>query len=93
MPDLSKSSSISCESCAARCCRFEVFLITETGVPEEYICTDENGGQTMLRLDDGWCSALDRTSMTCSIYEHRPWLCREFEMGSDDCLDTWKAKR
>lgn len=82
-----------CRNCAARCCRFEVFLITDTGVPEEHIHTDEYGGQTMSRLDDGWCSALNRETMQCSIYEFRPWLCREFEMGSKDCVDTWRAKR
>jgi Fe-S-cluster containining protein len=82
----------SCSNCAARCCRFEVFLITDTGVPEEHINTDDDGMQTMLRLDDGWCSALNRDTMSCSIYEFRPWLCREFEMGSIDCLETWQAK-
>jgi Fe-S-cluster containining protein len=39
----------------------------------------------MLRLDDGWCSALDRDTFMCTIYEKRPWNCREFEMGSYDC--------
>ena len=39
----------------------------------------------MLRLDDGWCSALDRETFVCSIYENRPWICREYEMGSYEC--------
>jgi Fe-S-cluster containining protein len=39
----------------------------------------------MNRLDDGWCSALDRQTHLCTIYENRPWICREFEMGSDEC--------
>ncbi|MFT6408413.1 MAG: Fe-S-cluster containining protein [Arenicella sp.] len=80
-----------CSNCAASCCRFEVFLITDTGVPEQYIDTDQDGTQTMRRLDDGWCSALDRKTMMCSIYQSRPWLCREFEMGSKDCLETWTS--
>jgi Fe-S-cluster containining protein len=81
-----------CSNCAARCCRFEVFIITDTGVPQEYIQVDDNGTETMLRLDDGWCSALNRRTMMCSIYDLRPWLCREFEMGSPDCLVTWELK-
>ena len=81
-----------CSNCAARCCRFEVFLISDTGVPAEYILNDEFGTQTMRRLDDGWCSALDRSTMQCSIYTRRPWLCREFEMGSAECIDTWQEK-
>lgn len=56
-------------------------LITDTGVPERFIDTDDWGGEVMLRLDDGWCAALDRDSMRCSIYELRPLICREFELG------------
>ncbi len=41
----------------------------------------------MLRLDDGWCAALDRNSMMCTIYEKkRPLICREFEMGAPECI-------
>jgi len=40
----------------------------------------------MARLEDGWCSALDRNTMLCMIYEKRPWICREFEMGGYECI-------
>jgi len=46
----------------------------------------------MARLDDGWCSALDRNTMLCSIYEKRPGICRELEMGEYECL-TERAAR
>lgn len=39
----------------------------------------------MSRLDDGWCSALDRSTMMCRIYNNRPLICREFEMGAREC--------
>jgi Fe-S-cluster containining protein len=78
-------TEVTCSNCQAYCCRLEVFLVTETGVPDEYIAVDEWGGETMLRLDDGWCSALDRNTFMCTIYDKRPWNCREFEMGSYDC--------
>lgn len=61
-------------------------LITHTGVPEHFVQLDEWGGRTMERLDDGWCAALDRKTMTCKIYQKRPWVCREFEMGAYECL-------
>jgi Fe-S-cluster containining protein len=77
---------VSCSTCNAACCRMEVMLITDTGVPERFVATDKWGGQTMLRLDDGWCAALDRSTMLCTIYEKRPLICREFEMGGTDCL-------
>ncbi len=79
-------SNVSCSNCQACCCRLEVMLITETGVPERFIEEDEWGGLTMARLDDGWCAALDRTTMSCSIYENRPFICREFEMGGYECI-------
>lgn len=75
-----------CFNCRAYCCRLEVMLISDTGVPEEYIATDQWGAESMLRLDDGWCAAIDRETFMCTIYETRPWICREFEMGSYECL-------
>ena len=77
---------VSCANCEACCCRLEVLLITDTGVPEQFIEIDKWGGMTMARLDDGWCSALDRYTMLCTIYDKRPWVCREFEMGGYDCI-------
>ncbi len=81
---------VACSTCAACCCRLEVLLITDTGVPERFIEVDKWGGSTMLRLDDGWCAALDRDTMLCTIYEKRPLICREFAMGSDECKAEWQ---
>jgi Fe-S-cluster containining protein len=61
-------------------------LITETGVPERFVAIDDWGGRTMARLDDGWCSALDRNTMVCMIYAQRPLICREFQMGAYECI-------
>ena len=81
------NADVTCSTCKANCCRLEVMLITDTGVPEEYIAEDQWGAMSMARLDDGWCAALDRSTMLCSIYDKRPWICREFEMGGYECLD------
>ena len=78
--------AVTCATCKANCCRLEVLLITDTGVPEKYIELDNWGGMSMARLDDGWCVALDRSTMACTIYDNRPLICREFEMGSFECL-------
>jgi len=78
---------ITCATCQACCCRLEVMIISDTGVPQKHIHVDSYGGETMLRLDDGQCSALDRESNMCTIYENRPWVCREFEMGSYECIE------
>jgi Fe-S-cluster containining protein len=79
-------AEFTCVNCEACCCRLEVMLITDTGVPDHFIKIDKWGGQSMARLEDGWCSALDRSTMTCMIYEDRPWICREFEMGGYECI-------
>ncbi|MBF7730455.1 YkgJ family cysteine cluster protein [Pseudomonas sp. N040] len=78
--------TITCASCQACCCRLEVMLISDTGVPDRFIKTDQWGGEVMRRLDDGWCAALDRDTLLCTIYEVRPWVCREFAMGSQECI-------
>lgn len=77
---------VACSNCEACCCRLQVMLITDTGVPDHFIETDKWGGRSMARLDDGWCSALDRNTMLCTIYAVRPLICREFEMGSYECI-------
>ena len=79
------NNDITCKTCQACCCRLEVMLITDTGVPERFIETDNWGSPVMARLDDGWCAALDRDTMLCTIYENRPLICREFEMGEFEC--------
>lgn len=79
-------TEVTCANCQACCCRLTVFLITNTGVPAHFIETDEWGGRTMTQLDDGWCEALDRNTLMCSIYELRPQVCRDFEMGSYECI-------
>ena len=79
-------TEVTCENCEACCCRLEVILITDTGVPHNFIEIDKWGGKKMARLEDGWCSALDRNTMMCMIYEKRPWICREFEMGEYECI-------
>ncbi|HQU14659.1 MAG: zinc/iron-chelating domain-containing protein [Chromatiales bacterium 21-64-14] len=85
------NAKVACVNCEACCCRLEVRLITDAGVPDKYIETDKWGGERMARLEDGWCSALDRNTMTCMIYEQRPWICRDFEMGGCECISERAA--
>ena len=55
-------------------------------VPRYLMREDQWGGSVMRRLDDGWCAALDRATLLCTIYRRRPGVCRDYEMGVDDCL-------
>lgn len=77
---------ITCANCQACCCQLEVRIITDTGVPFQYIDYDKWDSEVMKRGDDGWCQALDRNTLMCTIYENRPLTCREFEMASDECI-------
>jgi Fe-S-cluster containining protein len=77
--------AISCANCAACCCRLEVLLMGDDDVPQRFIAEDAWGGSVLRRLADGWCAALDRNTMLCTIYERRPGICREFAMGDSAC--------
>ncbi len=61
-------------------------LFTDVSIPQQFIETDRWGSTRMARLEDGWCAALDRNTMRCTIYENRPLICRELEMGGHECL-------
>lgn len=63
----------------------------EDDVPAEFIETDRWGGQVMARRDDGWCAALERKTMLCSIYGRRPTVCRDFALGDSDCMTERSA--
>ena len=77
---------VSCASCEACCCRLEVRLMGDDDVPQALTRVDAFGVTVMRRLDDGWCAALDRNSLRCTIYGRRPDICRDFEMGASDCV-------
>lgn len=78
--------TITCASCRANCCRLEVMIFGEDDVPPEFIEVDRWGGYVMARSGDGWCAALDRHTMLCGIYERRPTVCRDFQLGGSDCI-------
>ena len=66
------SIQITCSTCAARCCPLEVLLMGDDDVPRYLTREDRWGGTVMRRLDDGWCAALDRDTMLCTIYQTAP---------------------
>ncbi|WP_341219372.1 YkgJ family cysteine cluster protein [uncultured Pseudoalteromonas sp.] len=82
----STPESVTCANCQACCCQLEVRIVTDTGVPFQYIDCDKWGSEVMKRGDDGWCQGLDRNTLMCTIYENRPLTCREFEMASNECI-------
>lgn len=85
--EASAAGLISCATCQACCCRLEVMLMGDDDVPPALTAQDRWGGWVMRRLDDGWCAALDRSTLLCTIYERRPFICREFQVGEYECLE------
>jgi Fe-S-cluster containining protein len=77
--------AIQCSLCEAVCCRLTVHVMADDPTPEHLLDRDEHGMEVMRRGDDGWCVALDRDSMRCTIYTLRPQVCRDFAMGGGDC--------
>jgi Fe-S-cluster containining protein len=77
--------TISCGECAAVCCRLLVVLMPDDDVPVQMIDRDDRDLEVMARRDDGWCTALDRDTLRCTIYARRPFICREYEMGASEC--------
>ena len=84
--DGADGGGITCASCRACCCRLEVMLMSGDDVPLHLTEEDRWGGRVMARSDDGWCAALNRDSMLCGIYERRPAICRDYEVGGSDCV-------
>ncbi|NEV61865.1 YkgJ family cysteine cluster protein [Thiorhodococcus minor] len=80
------TTPISCDTCAAACCRLEVVCLSEGDIPDQYTTENTWGNTLMARLEDGWCAALNRDTMRCRIYASRPLGCRELELGGEDCL-------
>ncbi|HET9032515.1 MAG TPA: YkgJ family cysteine cluster protein [Dokdonella sp.] len=91
--DLHIDPSIQCSACEATCCRLTVYVMADDPTPEHLIDQDENGMDVMRRLDDGWCTALDRDTMRCTIYSLRPQVCRDFDMGGHDCRNVRENDR
>ena len=79
------SDAADCAHCDAVCCRLTVVLTGQDAVPAHFTATTERGLAVMARNADGWCAALDRTRMCCSIYANRPQVCRRFAMDGPYC--------
>ena len=87
------SAEITCANCSACCCRMPVLVICDPLVPERFVLDDASGLSFMAKGEDGWCVALDRNTMLCTIYEQRPQICRDFAMGGDECQQAREEER
>jgi hypothetical protein len=85
-------SALDCRTCGA-CCR-EAYDTVEISRREAIVRAHPelvdrtNGRLRVLRAGDR-CAALEgHDPYTCRVYEDRPRSCRDFTLGSDNCLDA-----
>ena len=83
-----------CLDCGACCRSINPRLVELLGrdldtVPGAYIESDADGSHLRMIAEKACgglvCSALGEKN-ACRIYAQRPFLCREFERGSPECL-------
>ena len=77
-----------CDGCGA-CCRNQPFppFMTRDGDTLPEVIVNELLAAGKREASD-ICLWLDDATGRCKHYEHRPLLCREFELGGDVCLDV-----
>jgi Fe-S-cluster containining protein len=92
-----------CRSCGACCRGWVVEVERDSDVPTRLVKDDPvygpvmretgipAGGNSYKNTGRGQCVALRGqvgTKVGCSIYDRRPRVCRQFEVGGDDCLEA-----
>ena len=89
MPPATETPIPDCVTCGGCCAWSETWpvLIGDRdgeGIPEDLIDVENQRMQSYGNR----CTALDGKlgdRVGCSVYHHRPLVCREFAAGSDDC--------
>lgn len=77
-----------CKGCGA-CCWLHAEVEPGDDTPKELTEIDPADGKRYMKRDSElWCAALDRKTMTCTIYDQRPTCCREFDRGTKPCFDA-----
>jgi Fe-S-cluster containining protein len=77
---------IDCKSrlpiCKAICCKFW-FALSVQDLEERILKWDYSKPYGIAQDQDGYCVHLDRSNFKCTIYEHRPLICRTYECRND----------
>ena len=91
--------SFDCQTCGLCCAYSESWPVfigegDGKGIPDEFVDFEN---RRMLSYGNR-CTALEGKlgcQVSCSVYEKRPLVCREFQAGSEDCImvrDSFKAE-
>jgi Fe-S-cluster containining protein len=84
-----------CEECRGKCCCgiIDVYSQDEIFYDDSLVCVreDREYDRQMHTDKNNWCIALKDGK--CSIYEKRPMVCREFQVGSRCCINFFTGQR
>jgi hypothetical protein len=85
-------AELDCQGCSA-CCRdaYDAVEISrrEPMITRHPALVDRSNGRLRIVRAGDRCAALEGSGpYACTIYDDRPRTCREFEVGSDHCLDA-----
>lgn len=79
-----------CQVCNQACCRMGYIIPIKEGdiIPEHLMEWDDSQVHRVMIMKGDICAALKDGQ--CMIYENRPTVCRDFEVGGQDCLTARK---
>lgn len=90
-----------CQACGACCFSDSSAYVPLTGADRTRLALAAPGliraeeGAHYLAMSDGHCAALriEAGAFVCSIYAHRPAVCRELDRGTPPCREERGLKR
>lgn len=68
--------------CRAACCRLS-FALSGQDVQEGIVRWNLGRPYMIAHQKDGYCSHLDRETLTCTIYKHQPVICQTYHCRND----------
>ena len=79
-----------CERCGNACCKMGYVIPIREGdkVPLDLTEWDASHVHRVMIMVDDTCIAL--VDGICTIYDDRPLVCRDYEIGGRDCLNARK---
>jgi len=93
MSVLPEEGPYDCQACGACCVEAgSVILIqSDQGIPAHLLSRHKTGQMEVSKYMGGRCKALEGvigSCVSCSIYENRPQVCKQFEPGSPGCEEA-----
>ena len=83
VPDALVNCEANIQSCGAKCCKLQ-FALTKEEVQKKIYKHNPSRPFFIARDQDGYCPHLDRGTLRCAVWSHRPLRCRRYDCNADD---------